>query len=793
MRRRRFLTVFLVFCLAAAQPTDGSRAAPQAHGKVAKPHREEAPGTPRGVEIVQQGAYPELRVDGVPFFLHSAAFFYYRIPRDLWDVLLDRHRELGLNTIDLYIPWNWHEPLEGQLDFDGHSNPRRDLRGLLKLIAEKGFKLVARPGPMILNEWRHGGYPEWLLKRPEYRMDAVDRLEGRYPPLATLNARDAEAAAAGWLENPTHLEYARKWLGAVARELAAYSANRTVRVKVREAKKEAPEEKEISGPLLFVQLDDDMAIGRTNYAGPKFWRYMDELRRMLEAGGLEVPVYINPTDMRVSAAGAGLEQPIGVMGQWYLSPAARPAASPSAAPSETRLSPHDVSTLEFFVETLNTQPAFPPILIEYQAGWYTPGDDARPLESPPANTLLSSRLLFAHGLHGLNYFPAQDTFSPAGYETPWANRYYRWDAALDLNGNRQPRARAVLRNARILENWGEFLAASHKRADFGIVYPLGAYPQLPLTGEDILHISHSVMRLERLAHLAGLASELLDPHYQPVEQILRHALVLLPVFDPAQEKFRLSEKAQRVLVEYVRRGGTLVYFPARPAGQILEELWKSSSERPRATGDTREWVFGQGRVIEWSKDFYSWIALDESFAQNRAQFESAWATQTLRDFLVWVGLRPAVKRAGAASASGRVIVTQLVSNTGTGALGARTAGRGLLSLTNTSDDEPADETFAVLSPRAGARGREEDYVSLAVSVPPRESLLLPLHYPLCSATAVEKACSDEVVAAGAELLWAERDAKTIELTFYTPARAAILLSLESQPRRVELEEMKPEA
>ena len=121
---------------------------------------------PRGVEIVEHGGYPELRVDGAPFFIHSASFFYYRIPRDQWESLLKNYHSNGINTLDLYIPWDWHEPKQDEFDFDGHTNPRRNLRALLTLIAQEGFKLIARPGPEILNEWRHGGYPGWLLERP---------------------------------------------------------------------------------------------------------------------------------------------------------------------------------------------------------------------------------------------------------------------------------------------------------------------------------------------------------------------------------------------------------------------------------------------------------------------------------------------------------------------------------------------------------------------------------------------------------------------------------------------------
>jgi len=758
------------------------------------------PSPTRGVEIVQHGGYPEFRVDGKPFFIHSAAFFYYRIPRDLWARSLDRHRELGINTIDLYIPWNWHQPREGELDFDGHSNPRRDLRTLLRLISEKGFKLIARPGPVILNEWRHGGYPDWLLARPEYGMDRLDWLEGRYTPLSNLNARDAEGAARGWLENQTHMRYAAKWLAAAASELVPYGPRRTLRVKVPAGKKNELQEKDISGPLLFVQLDDDLAIGRANYAGPAFWRYVAELRRMSEEAGLDVPFYINPTDMRVTAAGFGLDRPIGAMGQWYLRP---PQPATEAASAERRISASDASTMEFFVETLKTQPAFPPMIIEYQAAWYTPGDDTRAFESPIANTLLSSRLLLAHGLHGLNYFPAQDTITPAGYSTPWANRHYHWDAALDVAGNRQHRARAVLRNGVVVDAWGEFLASSHKRADFGLVYPLGAFPQEPLARDDITRVSQTVMRIARVAQLAGLSCELLDPQYQPLEQFLRHPLVLLPVLDSAEGKFRLSENAQHVIVEYVRRGGTLVFFQARPQGSVIEQLWSSPplssgvSPGSAAPAISVGWTLGQGRVFESSKDFYTWISLDDSFTVNRAQFEAAWAMQTLREFLERAGVRPAVKPASAPSGTAQespaeLVVTQLVSNAGTEPFGARRTGSALLSVTNLDYDSSVEQTFEVLSPRvssrAGTRNAAEDYLTVSASLPPRESLLLPLRYPLCSAALPGEHCEDEVTSAGAELLWVERSGRTLELTFYAPARATVALRLAKEPSRVLMDE-----
>jgi len=135
--------------------------------------------------------------NGRPFFVDGAAFFYERMPRATWAPAMDRLRALGINTLDLYVPWNWHELADGDVDFDGRTDPRRDLREVLRLARERNFALIVRPGPVIRNEWRSGGYPAWLLARPAYAMPLHDMLEGRYPPIATLqNAHSDDAAAA---------------------------------------------------------------------------------------------------------------------------------------------------------------------------------------------------------------------------------------------------------------------------------------------------------------------------------------------------------------------------------------------------------------------------------------------------------------------------------------------------------------------------------------------------------------------------------------------------------------------
>jgi len=136
--------------------------------------------------------YPEYWVDGKPFIMYSGSFLYQRIPRDRWAEELLHQMDMGINTVELLPMWAWHEPQEGMLDFDGHTNPRRDLKYLLRLIDTSGLKLSLRPGPYLTGEWRNGGYPDWLLRRPEYRMSEQAILEGRYPRWSALQYEKSE-------------------------------------------------------------------------------------------------------------------------------------------------------------------------------------------------------------------------------------------------------------------------------------------------------------------------------------------------------------------------------------------------------------------------------------------------------------------------------------------------------------------------------------------------------------------------------------------------------------------------
>uniref|UniRef100_A0A914CHI3 Glycoside hydrolase 35 catalytic domain-containing protein n=1 Tax=Acrobeloides nanus TaxID=290746 RepID=A0A914CHI3_9BILA len=52
--------------------------------------------------------------DGKPFQYVAGEIHYFRIHPDQWEDRLQRVRAAGLNAIQVYTPWNLHEPVEGQ-------------------------------------------------------------------------------------------------------------------------------------------------------------------------------------------------------------------------------------------------------------------------------------------------------------------------------------------------------------------------------------------------------------------------------------------------------------------------------------------------------------------------------------------------------------------------------------------------------------------------------------------------------------------------------------------------------
>ncbi|KAJ8290802.1 hypothetical protein GJAV_G00017740 [Gymnothorax javanicus] len=108
--------------------------------------------------------------DGEPFRYISGSIHYSRIPRVYWKDRLLKMYMAGLNAIQTYIPWNFHEIAPKHYNFSGD----RDLEHFLRLAQEVGLLVILRPGPYICAEWDMGGLPAWLLKKKDIVLRSSD-------------------------------------------------------------------------------------------------------------------------------------------------------------------------------------------------------------------------------------------------------------------------------------------------------------------------------------------------------------------------------------------------------------------------------------------------------------------------------------------------------------------------------------------------------------------------------------------------------------------------------------------
>ncbi len=97
-------------------------------------------------------------LDDQRIWLCSGSIHYFRVPHQLWRDRLLKAKRAGLNCIQTYVAWNFHEQQEGRWDFEGD----RDIRRFITEAGELGLYVILRPGPYICAEWDFGGLPSWL-------------------------------------------------------------------------------------------------------------------------------------------------------------------------------------------------------------------------------------------------------------------------------------------------------------------------------------------------------------------------------------------------------------------------------------------------------------------------------------------------------------------------------------------------------------------------------------------------------------------------------------------------------
>lgn len=109
-------------------------------------------------------------LNGESFVIKAAELHYPRIPKEYWEHRIQAAKALGMNSICLYVFWNYHEPEEGKYDFSG----QKDLAAFCKLAQKNGMYVIVRPGPYVCAEWEMGGLPWWLLKKKDIKLREQD-------------------------------------------------------------------------------------------------------------------------------------------------------------------------------------------------------------------------------------------------------------------------------------------------------------------------------------------------------------------------------------------------------------------------------------------------------------------------------------------------------------------------------------------------------------------------------------------------------------------------------------------
>lgn len=109
-------------------------------------------------------------LDGKPFVIKAAEIHYPRIPEPYWEHRIQMCKALGMNTICLYVFWNYHEQEPDQFDFSGD----KDIARFCRLAQQQGMYVIVRPGPYVCAEWEMGGLPWWLLKKIDIKLRSLD-------------------------------------------------------------------------------------------------------------------------------------------------------------------------------------------------------------------------------------------------------------------------------------------------------------------------------------------------------------------------------------------------------------------------------------------------------------------------------------------------------------------------------------------------------------------------------------------------------------------------------------------
>ncbi|MGD0540775.1 MAG: beta-galactosidase [Tepidisphaeraceae bacterium] len=344
-------------------------------------------------------------INGKDTFLYSGSFHYFRCPKALWAERFQKMKDAGLNCVETYVAWNWHERQRPESLDDFSKIDMSDLTDWLDMAINRfGFYVILRPGPYICAEWDGGGYPQWL---------ATEKPAG---------------APANWLrsDDPVYLDWCKHWYQAAAKAVVPFQITR------RPAGR--------SGVILW-QIENEY-----NYAGFSAEVKLHQLQALAHDSrdaGIDVPLITCMTNDPLYKTDPFLVQNVIECRNSY------PNFDPE---SELR----DITVLETY------QPEKPRMITELQGGWFS--EVGKQLSDQmgytPEHITHVTLLAWAHGFTGTNYYMMFGGTNLGDWAAAGKTTTYDYAAPIREWGGVGARYFAVQAMANFLKAHGDQLARS---------------------------------------------------------------------------------------------------------------------------------------------------------------------------------------------------------------------------------------------------------------------------------------------------------------------------------------------
>lgn len=545
----------------------------------------------------------KLIVGGKPVLVLSGEVHYFRLARGDWHDRIVKAREAGCNAIASYIPWLYHEEIEGDIDVTGRKRPEHDLGAFIDLCRSEGLWFIARPGPFVMGEVKNEGIPDWIYIRCPNAIPT------------TWGGKKATSKTLSYL-NPEFLGFAQRWYAAVmpilAKRLDKHGGN-VIAVQLdneigmlqcwtEEAdlsedvlceftawaqNHHRPEELKARYPFdlgdpanraKFLR-DGTYAEARffhadySEFTRDRFARYASKLRGFAEAAGVtDVPFVIN---IHGSGGGRATTFPIGISQTFpsYTQAEGYWGSSDHYLGEITRLNAGDLYFMNAFMACVN-RPEQPLSSIEFEAGSGDYGENGAIRQSSAA-TDFKARLSVVQGNRMLNHYLL------AGGHNPMLERAkqdgnsrlgttggrHGFAAPIDPEGKLDPTYFGLQDTNRTLASVGQLLAAMTEEHDD---IALGFVPDYYSTD------------VKRPGPMMALASQL-EAARGPLEALTRAMMACglsFPAVNlraPIPSGIRaialasascLHAEVQHRLLDFVHRGGHLLLYGRLPVEDL---------------------------------------------------------------------------------------------------------------------------------------------------------------------------------------------------------------------------------